>query len=335
MNDLFLDRKYIQRLTGRLEQLARVHGDLFSCRCPICGDSKKSLHKKRFYFYVRKGSYKVRCHNCGYSESFYTFLEQYAGDLFQDYILDRYKHVPLRHAPTAHLKDIVEKTSAEGFSYTSLTKFEDLSPKHPARRYVEKRKIPLDLVHYCSLFSNYVQETNNEHYIEAFENCKEPRMIIPFYDRDGVSRVYQARSFDPKSNLKYITIKETEETPKIWGMNKITIHRPVRILEGPIDAMFVKNAIAMSGITNALPSNVKEAVYIYDNEPRNKDVVKAMLMRVKQGHAVMVWPMNIKRKDINDLIVKDKWNSVDIERMIEYNTFRGIESELIISKWRK
>ena len=216
MDDLTIDVSYIGQLSTRLSQFKKKDRNLWIARCPICGDSKKSKYKKRFYIYFRKGKYHVKCHNCQYALPFSTFLEDKFPDLYKKYILEKLPNrSTLKKNRFKHVKDIVpKKVICKGFDYSILKRFANLSTDHPARIYVEHRQIPLNMVYYVDNFSTFIAHINIESYSRAFSNAKEPRMIIPFYRQDGLSTVFQARAFSKKEFLRYITVKEDEGESK-------------------------------------------------------------------------------------------------------------------------
>jgi len=198
--------------------------------------------------------------------------------MFKEYTFEKFKTKKAK-PPRQHLKEIIpEKEKIEpGYDYADAIDFESLPKSHPARKYVEDRKIPLELVLYAPFYGKFLEDvhlrglfTNNEQAEKMYKN-REPRMIIPFYDENGQSYVFQARSFDPNSKLKYITTKVDEKYPKIYGMDRVDKSRTIIVQEGPIDSMFIDNSIAMSGMINELPSGC-DYIFMYDNEPRNRDV---------------------------------------------------------------
>ena len=71
-------------------------------------------------------------------------------------------------------------------------------------------------------------------------------------------------------------------------------------VEGPIDSLFLENAWAMSGADVSLGS--ENTVYVYDNEPRNAEIMKRVERDIKRGRKVVIWPERMSGfgKDVND-----------------------------------
>ncbi len=337
MNDLSIDVTYINRLSSRIDKFSKVRRNVWVARCPICGDSKKSKTKKRWYIFLHENNYSVKCHNCGYSQPFYKYLEEYHPNEYKSYILEKLpKKSNLKKDRFDHIKKITNKIiHCKGFDYSSLKRFNDLSESHPARIYVETRQIPLDMVYYNDKFSEFISELDITKYKIAYDNSKEPRMIIPFYREDGLSTVFQARAFSKKEYLRYITIKEDEGESKIYGMERVDKNIPVYCLEGPLDSLMIPNAIAMSGISTKLPRGIKEFIFIYDNEPRNIDVVKNMRKRLLNGYKVVIFPDRLVYKDLNDIIVKGGMSHENVLKLINDNIYVKNSGIIKLNNWMR
>jgi hypothetical protein len=337
MSDLLLDIQYINRLSGRLEQFTKIRKDVWNARCPICGDSKKKLHLKRFYIYLKDGHYSVKCHNCGYSDSFFNFLKYELPDIYKEYLIDKFpKQASLNKNRFTHIKDIIpEVYYCKGFNYSILKRFSVLNIKHPARIYVQNRKIPDDKVFYCDNFSSFIGTLGIDHYTKAYKFAKEPRMIIPFYREDGLSTVFQARAFSKKESLRYITIKEHDQESKIYGLRDINKEKVVYYVEGPIDSLMIPNCLAMSGLSTKLPQDIKNTIFVPDNEPRNRDVIKAIRTKLIKGEQVVIYPDRLKYKDLNDMRVKGDMSTEKILDLINQNVYSGHIGLLKLNEWSK
>ena len=122
-----------------------------------------------------------------------------------------------------------------------------------------------------------------------------------------------------------------EERPKIFGLDKVDFSQPYYIVEGAIDSFFIENAISMNGAEGNGNSADENAIYVFDAEPRNKEICARMEKVIKAGYKVCIWPDNVPAKDINDIYLK----GYDPEKMIEENIYQGLVAELKLSAWRK
>jgi hypothetical protein len=123
-----------------------------------------------------------------------------------------------------------------------------------------------------------------------------------------------------------------EDAPKIYGLNRVNWQKPVVIVEGPIDSMFLDNAVAMGGADVARFN--ADVVYCYDNEPRSREIVRRMEKTINDGHSIVIFPNGINEKDINDMILGGK-DPLEIQVIISSNTFNGLMAKAKLSEWRK
>ena len=77
--------------------------------------------------------------------------------------------------------------------------------------------------------------------------------------------------------------------------------------------------------------NGKEAVFVYDNEPRNKQIIDRISKAIDKGFEVVIWPTNLEEKDINDMFLAGH----DVQSLVEFNTYTGLEAQVKLSEWKK
>ncbi|MFZ9672637.1 MAG: DNA primase, partial [Candidatus Nanopelagicaceae bacterium] len=229
-----------------------------------------------------------------------NFLKDQDTFLHDQYVMEKFKDGKTGKGTTVPNPKFEFKEPKFVKKDTGLEKISDLNISHPAREYLENRGIKdLEYFYYCPKFKEW---TNKQK--KMFDNLKQdsPRIIIPFKDKQGNLFGYQGRSLAPKAKLRYITIMLDEEQPKIFGLDRINETETVYVTEGPFDSMFIRNSIAMCGSDVELSSLDCQFVYIYDNEPRNKQIVERIDKTIRQGNKVVIWPKNIQQKDINDMV---------------------------------
>lgn len=335
-----MDRKYILLLSNRLQKFKQKSSNLFNFRCPLCGDSLKNKNKSRAYFYQQKTEFWFHCHNCSVPLKFSKFLKQFDSGLYEHYLLEVLSE---KHGKTFD-KEITEASLRQvSLNDLSLPKLMNMS-KTSAYSYIIKRNLPedrLNELYYCEHFKSFT----NTLIPDKFKNLEfdEPRIIIPFFDKNNQIFGYQGRSFPPfetDKSLRYITILLDETKPKIWGLNKIDFNYRYYIFEGPIDAMCIKNAIATAGgkISSELIKlgcNLSNAVIVYDNEPRNKNVINNMSKAITSGFSIVIWPSYIQYKDVNEMLCSKKYTNKTIENLLRTNTFKDLEAKAMLSQWSK
>jgi hypothetical protein len=141
----------------------------------------------------------------------------------------------------------------------------------------------------------------------------------------------QGRSIKPNP-VKYITVMLDDNAPKIYGLDNIRTDATVYITEGPFDSTFIRNAIAMCGADADLSNwGISDPVWIYDNEPRNREIVSRIARVIEMGQKIVIWPLNIKEKDINDMVMSGH----DVQNLVESNTYTGLQATLKFNLWKK
>ena len=342
---IYIDRKFLHLVSPKLERFAQKKPDLYNFRCPICGDSQKNKSKARGFVYKKSNDYFFRCHNCGASHTFYNFLKFVDPSLLKEYTYERFTNGETGNhnypKPTFE-----EFKSQPAFNEKATQKkieldtIESLPESHYAKAYVKARKIPekyFSELFFAPDFKMLVQSLGVEK-----ENLKseDPRLIIPFYDENNELFAIQGRALS-ESKIRYITITLVENEllqghMKFYGLNKLNRNKKVYVVEGPIDSMFLPNAIATADadLTRAAKLELTDFVLVYDNEPRNKDIVKQIGKAIASGYNVTLLPENIKQKDINDMILAGI-SPDEILDIIDKFTFSNLRANLEFSNWKK
>jgi len=316
-----IDSKYIGLISSRLIKFKRVKSDLYNFRCPICGDSKKNKTKTRGYLYTVKADVNYRCHNCGASMTFSNFLKEIDPVVHKQYVFERFKQGSTGRGTV--VEEPIFKFEAPQFK-TSI----DLplaSTVDVSRIYLEKRKLDPTKFYYAERFVEYV----NSHK-QSLDVKEHPRIIIPLYYEKNLVGV-QGRTLNSNS-VKYITTIFYDEAPKIYGLDNIRRDAPVFVTEGPFDSTFLFNSIAMCGADSDVRKwGVSTPVWVYDNEPRSKEITERISNAISRGDSVVIWPTNIEEKDINDMILAGH----DVQSIVESNTYSGLEANLQFTTWKR
>ena len=160
-----------------------------------------------------------------------------------------------------------------------------------------------------------------------------PRLIIPFYGVDGKPFAFQGRAFG-KEQPKYLTIKFDENKQKVFGLDKINLQEHIYIVEGPIDSMFINNCLAAGGADLTLRVPSEQVTYIFDNEPRNKEIIKRMQKVIDDGYNVVIWPNDLQLKDVNDLIISGLTKS-EVANIISTNTYSKLSALTQLNNYKK
>jgi len=319
-----VDSKYIGLVSSRLQKFKRVKDNLYNFRCPICGDSQKNKNKTRGYIYQVKNNTNFKCHNCGASMSFNNLLKEIDVNLHKQYTLEKFKegHTGRNFVVEAPKFEFVKPVFKKSIDLPKA------STNSFANEYLTKRKIDPDKFYYADKFMEW---TNTQK--QTFDTIKkdESRIVIPMYDENKNLIGFQGRALG-KSFTKYITVMLNEEAPKVYGIEKIDKTIAVYITEGPFDSTFICNSIAMCGADVDISNwGISNPVWIYDNEPRNREIVNRISRTIDNGNSIVIWPTNIIEKDINDMVLSGH----DVMSVVELNTYSGLEAKIKFNNWKK
>ena len=319
-----IDSKYVGLISSRLQKFKKVKPDLYNFRCPICGDSQKNKNKCRGYMYVVKNNTNFKCHNCGASLSLNNFIKKLDTTLHKQYTLEKFKE--------GHTgRNFVSEEPVFEFKKPVFKKKLDLpkaSENDDARKYLEDRKLNPEKFYYTNKFKEWTN-TKKQTFDSTYRD--EQRIIIPMYDRGKNLIGFQGRSLTPNS-VKYITVMLEDEAPKIYGLETIDEKLPIYVVEGPFDSTFIDNSVALCGSDGDLGYlEGSDIILVYDNEPRNREIVGRIERCIDRNQKVVIWPNGIIEKDINDMIIAGH----DVMSMIKSNTYSGLEAKVKFNIWKK
>ena len=319
-----IDSKYINLVSSRLLKFKRVKANLYNFRCPICGDSKKHRNKARGYIYAHKADMNFKCHNCGASTTFSNFIKTLDPVLYKQYIFEKFKDRntgkgSIFEEPKFNFKKPVFKKKLD---------IPKASEVEIAKNYLSKRGLDPTKFYFADKFKQWV---NTQKKTFDYINKDESRIIIPMYDESKTLIGFQGRSLGPNS-VKYITVMLNEEAPKIYGLDTIKTEKPIYIVEGPFDSSLIENSVAMCGSDIDIRTfGWSDYIWVYDNEPRNREIVNRIFKTIDRGDKVVIWPSTVNEKDVNDMTMSGH----NVMNLLESNTYSGLKAKIKFNNWKK
>jgi transcription elongation factor Elf1 len=316
----FVDVKYINLISSRFQKFKKVKNNLYNFRCPICGDSQKNKNKARGYLYQVKNNTNFKCHNCGVNVSFNNFLKQIDSVIYKQYTFEKFKD-----GKTGRNFTVEEPVfNFETPKFKPKLDLPKASENSDANEYLIKRKLNPHNYYYAEKFKSWTNSLK-----EVFDDTTkdEPRIIIPLFYQDTLVG-FQGRALGP-NKIKYITVMLNDDAPKIYGLDEVQNEKTVYITEGPFDSTFIPNSIALCGADGDVSKwGIHDCVWIYDNEPRNREILSRISRIIEVGQKVVIWPSTIREKDI-------VLSGLDVQSVIESNTYSGLEAKLKFTTWKK
>lgn len=327
----WIHTKYIQLVSPNLRNFKRKSNELYNFSCEFCGDSQRDKRKARGYIYENNGKVKFKCHNCNKSLYFDSFLKHIDPNLFNQFKFEIFKE---NNPKFIHQQKSVVKPEVTDdlLNYVSPVIQND-----EAIKYLESRKIPKEKWNKI-YFSNNLKNISNIFNNKAYDEIKfydEPRLILPIYSINNKLIGIISRSIIQNTKLRYLNLRIDNDDPMIYNLNNVDMSMPKIIVEGAFDSLFLKNSLAVDGSDFNKASKYIDKdkdILVFDNQNRNKELIKQIEKMISLNYRICIWPENINGKDINEMILNGVKN---IQKIIEINTFEGLNLKLKFAEWRK
>lgn len=324
------DVKYVNLISSRLSLFKQTKSNVWNFRCPYCGDSKKSKTKARGYLYEKKDTLLFTCKNCQHGTTFKIFLKDQDVLIYKEYVIEAYKNKNVT-APIKKTDVLSGFTKPISSILSCCSPLYRLPKDHMCVKYVKDRGISYRF--FRDLY--YIEDINiltsklPEYKDNKFK--KDAKLVIPYTNEKGKLTHIQLRTIEGHG-IRYITLTLDDSAQKVYGLDRVDFGKEIRVVEGPLDSLFVFNSIASGGIDLlSLSEYSDDMVFIFDKQPRNESVVLQIEKAIAKGVKICLLPSNLKGKDINQFVL----NGYNIETIIRENTFKGLKAKLAFSKWRK
>ncbi len=327
--------------TSRLDVCKWKNDNTLNHRCPYCGDSQKNQYKARGYHFVVEQNYVYKCHNCGKSTSSVHFLKDNFPDIHREYLKEYLQEKGVnktqKKTPSANefkfekRKEILNK-SEETLSAVCVRAWE----RTVAREYLQERCIPDSKIKELWFVDNAQTLSMLSKKYQDRVLGSDPRIVIPFFNEQNELIGVSGRAVND-APLRYLTMKFVDDVPLIYNINNVDKSKTIYVTEGPLDSLFLPNSIAVGGSDFKKLTQLKEnATLVYDNEPRNTEILKKFDEVIDDGYSVVIW--NDKRveglKDINEMIMNGL-SADDVCHIIDSCTYSGLSAKLKLQEYRK
>ena len=339
---LWLERKYLSQVVSLLDMAKWKNENTLNHRCPYCGDSAKNTYKARGYHFQVGQNFVYKCHNCGKSTSSVNFLKDHFPMIHKEYIKEWLKEngkAPRqKKMPSANEFKFTPREEVLNMKRIDLTAVcFRANEKGVARDFLESRKIPESKIQDL-WFVPQAQTLGllSDKYKDRVLG-DDPRVVIPFFDESGELVGISGRAIND-SPLRYLTMRFLDDVPLIYNIDKVDKSKTIYVTEGPIDSLFLPNAISLGGSDfKKIDDSIKEnAILIYDNEPRNTEILKKINEVIDLGWSVCIWDDRRVSdiKDINDMVLNGL-SQDEIVDIITSNTYSGLSAKVKLKEYAK
>ncbi len=342
----YVDEKYIGILSPRLSQFKKKTNNLYNFRCPVCGDSEQNSYKARGYLYpgTDKTGYIYKCHNCGDTRSLGNLIRHVDNELYKKYLLEGFNKGDDRFVTKGkkHKKSVPKKSKITSDYFETVLgaqRVDRIPLNHNVYLFLHKRRIPKSAYERLYFIHDDKDLEKVDKKYQGRIRGNQSRLILPFFDRKGNAIGLTARAINAAANIRYLAFRLDETVPMIFGLEhlKRNSREPILVVEGPIDSLFLPNCIAVAGADfGKLEDAVRtdKCILVFDNEPRNTEIVKRMAKMIDAGYKICIWPETVEEKDINDMILAGKTQN-QIVKTINTNTHSGLSATATLNKWKR
>jgi hypothetical protein len=304
--------------------------------CPICREGSSWLKKQRCYYIVNKNT--IHCHNCGWHGNPVNWIMELSGDSFSE-VMGQSKNYD-----TINIDDFY-KPKLKKISYELPCDCIDLEDNEQLNFYKNNYivKKTLDVLNDRKLL-NAVNRPN-KYYLSLNDFVHQNRLIIPFYDENNKIIFYQSRKIlDEDSKPKYLSKKDSDRS--LFNIDKIDADIPyIFITEGPLDSTFIKNGIAVAGIsesgsdvfTEKQKNQIRlfplhELIFVLDNQWNDSTSKNKSKDLLDSGKKVFIWPKEYSNfKDLNDVCVAYNLNEFPYKFICKHS-YKGLTGKMKLSE---
>ena len=300
---------------------------VYNAECCVCGEGHSAGRKRRlFYFPDDRYFY---CFNCSRSWSELNWIHEISKKPVYEILKETKTFHSSKEIQTkiAKQNEVVKAVDIPALPDDAIDIFDSNQVV-----FHKEEKLVKSSVEYAQKRRLFTAVNRPKSlYVSLKDKVHKNRLIIPFYGETGKVESYQSRSLDGDVYPKYLT-KYGEKS--LYGENNIDNDIPyIFIFEGPIDAMFVKNAVAVGGssMTDKQESFIKkcvdkEIIYVYDNDKNNKEMSKKIKNLIKQNKKLFVWPKEFKKfKDVNEICCNLHLDELPYKFIVQ-NSYSGVEA---------
>mgnify|MGYP003651849420 CR=1 FL=1 len=306
-----------------------AYNKTYNGSCPICREGSSWLKKKRLFYIPERNL--IYCHNCGWSGNPIKWIMEIDNISFKEICEEAEYTTFVVHNTSKRIinTDVLPKDCINLCDSTQLEYYKDNDIVKNALAFLSSRKL-LSAINAPTF------------YLSLTDFIHKNRIIIPFLDSNGKIKHYQSRVF-LKNDIRPRYISKIDSEKTIFNLNNIKQNIDhLFIFEGPFNACFMQNGIAIAGIqeksqqsltaeqeSQLVPYNTYKQVWVLDSQWIDKTSLKKSKILADQGKCLFIWPEKIgkKYKDFNDLTIAADINEVKPKFVLD-NTFCGLSAQV-------
>jgi hypothetical protein len=291
----------------RFKQEVYESGDKINFACPYCGDSKSDSRKKRGNIYPDRGFYKCYNDGCGVKSDIAKFISRFAlkYSLGLPDVKAQVKWTPQtsKKKRGSLIELLINKNASEHLLKIeevvhrfSLTPCSEIDPDTELGIFIKNRALDnLPAFQKCSYFDS------KEDKIYLFNLDYRTNKILGFAIRrigeEIIGPKYLIKNYSELKknglirNVEDDIITDIDAINNYFNVLNVDFSKPILVTEGQIDAMFLNNSIATTGISKSklLLENLlskSNTLILFDSDSAGKT---QSIDLIKKGYRVFLW----------------------------------------------
>lgn len=316
------------------------YGNVLEAGCPFCREGSSWGQKRRLYYIIKENH--IYCHNCGWTGNPISFVQNVEGLSYKQILDESKEYDILPEDVNVEKQEFIKKSSSDSLPKDSINLFDETQTEYHSGNKVFDTVI--DVVHKRKLFS--ASNRPKTLWVSLSDYIHKNRLIIPFYDINNQIVFYQSRGIlDSDTKPKYLSKVGSDKS--IFNINNIDNSLDkIFIFEGPIDACFCKNGVAVAGIQETSKSSFNDfqkdqlasftffdKIWVLDSQWQDRAAKMKTDMLIELGETVFIWPEDYgkKFKDFNDMCIGLDINEIPYKFVLK-NSYTGMKAKLLLSK---
>ena len=312
------------------KQMVKEQNGRLTIACPYCGDSHTDDTKKRGNLYWDTLQY--HCYNCGHHTNIHTMAKDFhvrigqSQDSFDviDYIQSNKMKVKqsdaLQHNILKKLNDIAITVD----EFKKFTHAKEIQPGDWVWFKLKER-----LLHNRAEEFLYSEKTHKLWILNFGANGNiigvQSRRMKGYGQRYltyDIGKLYE--EMKKEHGMTEEELARVNKASTLFGIMQLNFQRDVTIFEGPLDAKFMRNSLALAtaGRSTEEFDEMATVRYMFDNDKTGK---KKMIEKLKKGRPVFMWQKFLQDfkldiydiKDLNDLMLKCYELKIDAHKKID------------------
>ena len=327
-------QKFLQ-LSGYAKQKQR--GKIIEAGCPICREGESWGRKRRLYFVVQK--YQIYCHNCGWSGNPIKFIQEVEHKSYHE-VLEEARHYDVLPKDLDLNDTYIKPKEQDSLPLDSINLYDDSQLDY----YSDNTKV-VAVVNFAKsrrLFTAINRPKTL--WLSLTDYIHRDRLVLPFYDLDRSISFYQSRTvFKTEKLPKYLSKVGSSKT--LYNINQVDPDLDkIFIFEGPIDACFTQNGVAVAGIQESQSSYTKQQkeqlscfplhdkVWVLDSQWQDRAAKIKTQKLIEQGETVFIWPEQYGKrfKDFNDIALGLRVNEIPYKFILD-NSYTGLKASVMLA----